>query len=213
MNTPTPVATDLGDREQWRELQPFGYRLAQLDAQALLRLRRGGDRAGAVARVPSGALVSRTVVAAGPADTTDRTVTARDFLQWLADPAAPAPIGKDAAWRGALPPALGWRHVDDIPEAVIADLVRQGARLHVEAASRDLAGRAANDLLDLAVLTVTGAGKTVELTNRSLSAVMSMGFLPVRGHVVVAVSGRWTRLAAPYGSVFAEQAGPLNLLG
>jgi hypothetical protein len=34
-----------------------------------------------------------------------------------------------------------------------------------------------------------------------------MGFLPRGSHVAVDTSGRWTRVAAEYGSVYAERPG------
>jgi hypothetical protein len=34
-----------------------------------------------------------------------------------------------------------------------------------------------------------------------------MGFLPRGSHVHVDVSGRWTRVAAAYGTVYAERPG------
>ena len=65
----------------------------------------------------------------------------------------------------------------------------------------------ADALLDSVVLTVTGAGHTVEITLRTLSALTRLGFLPRDSHAAIDVAGRWIRVAAAYGSVYAERPG------
>jgi hypothetical protein len=44
-----------------------------------------------------------------------------------------------------------------------------------------------------------------------VSALTRMGFLPRGSHAAVDIAGRWLRVAAEYGSVFAERGG-LNIL-
>ena len=76
-----------------------------------------------------------------------------------------------------------------------------------------MGARAADTLLDHPVLTVSDGTSTAEVTNRSLSALVAMGFLPVDGHVVVSINRGWTRIAAEFGSTYVEPSrGGLSLL-
>lgn len=52
----------------------------------------------------------------------------------------------------------------------------------------------------------TDTALVARITNRSLSALVSMAFLPSGGAASVAVAGRWTRVAAAFGSVWTEDA-------
>ena len=62
------------------------------------------------------------------------------------------------------------------------------------------------------MLTVTDdAGHRADVTLRALSATNRMGFLARDGEIGVDVAGRWLRVAAPYGSVFAERRPGLAL--
>ncbi len=54
---------------------------------------------------------------------------------------------------------------------------------------------------------LAGAPAAVEVNLRTLSAVTRMGFLPPDSHVALDVCGRWLRVAAPYGSVYAQRPG------
>ena len=107
----------------------------------------------------------------------------------------------------------GWHRVDRIPDTEIRPLVRAGALTLKDAAEREgVPGAQPRDavaqaLLDSIVLTVTDETTTVELSLRTLSAVTRLGFLPRGSYVAVDVAGRWVRVAAAYGSVFAERAG------
>jgi hypothetical protein len=100
----------------------------------------------------------------------------------------------------------------------VRDLVRAGALTLKQAADREgiPAGQpraeVADALLDSIVLTVTtddhaGPALTAEVNLRALSALTRMGFVARDSHVAVDVAGRWTRVAAAYGSVFLERAG------
>jgi hypothetical protein len=57
------------------------------------------------------------------------------------------------------------------------------------------------------VLTATEGRLHAEVTLRTVSALTRMGFLPRDSHVAIDVCGRWSRLAAEYGSVYAERPG------
>lgn len=202
------------------DFAPLIRRVARLDPAAAVRVRRHDDRVAVYVALPSAALVGRTISvgsgSSGAPDVlearVDRTIRAGDLLRWLvADQVEPA--GADAAWSGALPPSRGWRRVDTVPAAVVRGLVRQGADAHRQVAAAALSARAAQTLLETPVLTITGAGLRAELSNRELAALISMAFLPEDGTVVVARNGRWTRAAAQFGSVFAEDPrGGLTLL-
>lgn len=200
------------DRDELIEMAPLVRRVARLEPATAVRLRRHGDRLSLLARLPSGALIGRTVATAA-GQPLDRTVRCGLLLQWLDGEHAPAPEAMDAAWSGACPPVHGWQRVDSVPAHVARGLVRKGAEVHQQAADLALGGRAAQTLLQTPVLTVAGAGLSAPLSNRELSAIISMGFLPVDGEIVVARSGRWTRAAARFGSAFSEDVrGGLNLL-
>jgi hypothetical protein len=59
------------------------------------------------------------------------------------------------------------------------------------------------------VLTVTGGdgGDRIEITLRQLSALARMGFLARDSYLAIDMAPRWIRLAATYGSVYAERKG------
>lgn len=139
------------------------------------------------------------------------------------------PERRDGDWRGALPPAHGWTVLDTVPEPVVSALVADGITAHRQVERLALGASAAQQLLDQSVLTVSSSQHTsssrhtssggltsgrrqtdralvAQLTNRSLSALVAMAFLPPGGSATVAVSGRWTRVAAAFGSVWAENA-------
>jgi hypothetical protein len=143
----------------------------------------------------------------------DITVVAAELLAWLEQERPDPPVRCDEQWRGALPPAAGWRRVDTVPDAVVRNLVRTGALALKDAAAREGVPGAqpraevADALLDAVVLTLDDErGARAEVTLRSISALTRMGFLPRESHVAVDVFGRWTRVAAAYGSVYAERA-------
>jgi len=202
------------DRPALVELAPVLRRAADLDAGALARLRLGDGSATVLARLPFGVLVSRTV--AGPPRTAplDVTVGAADGLAWIEGTQPEAPASRDVDWRGGVPPATGWTRIDHVPDDVIRRLVRSGALALKDAAEREGVPGAqpraevADALLDSVVLTVSDdAGSAVEITLRTVSALTRMGFLPRGGTAAVDVLGRWTRLAAGYGSVLVERPG------
>jgi hypothetical protein len=92
---------------------------------------------------------------------------------------------------------------------VVARLVRAGAATLKALGGQGDAGLS-ESLLDHEALAVTGAGRTVALPLRVLSAAWRMGFLgdlspaAAEGSVVVSASGSWVRLAAPYGSAYHQ---------
>jgi hypothetical protein len=229
------VSTGLDDavREVLVELAPVARRALALDPSALARLRLGPGAATILARLPFDVLVSRTIALPAEAqDTddsahgspnggardaagliTDATVRADELIAWLDGGRESAPQQRDAQWRTGLPPQAGWRRIETVPDDIVRGLVRQGALALKDA--QDTVGThpsqaAADALLDSVVLTVShpdDAGLTAGVALRTLSALTRMGFLPRGSHINVDVAGRWTRVAAAYGTVYAEAAG------
>jgi hypothetical protein len=196
------------DRADWLELVPMVTRIARIDATTAVRLIDADDgRRTALARLPSGGLVARTIASSPAAERSDVTARADQLEHWLIDADGEPPARADSSWRGARPPQSGWEVIDRVPATVVVELVRAGAQAHVDAADQGLGARAVDTLLDTPVLTVTDGTRTAAVTNRSLSALVAMGFLPADGYVVVSVSRGWTRIAGEFGSAYAEPVG------
>jgi hypothetical protein len=201
-------ASDGGD------LAAFLARAAALDPAVLVRLRGGAGRVTAHARLPFGVPVSRTV--GGSIEPDDVTVAAAALLPLLeggGDVLLPA--GRDTEWRSALPPAVGWTRLDEVPGEVVRSLVRAGAAA-LRAVPAGAAASAGESLLDHESLTVSGAGRTAVVPLRALTAVARMGFLGEPGVAADAVAvaagaGGWVRLAAPYGSAYHRATPTLGL--
>lgn len=208
------VAQFLGVCAALSEQTPLLRRVIDLDPACLARVRLDSDTAAVFARLPFGVLVARTV-AAHTGQRLDRSMLARELLSWLEGESADRPAPRDGDWRGALPPTVGWRRVDTVPDDVVRDLVRKGAAALQDAAAREGVPDAqprseiADALLDSIVLTVTAdsAADRAQLTLGSLSALTRMGFLARGSHAHIDVNGRWARVAAAYGTVFAEGEG------
>lgn len=208
-------------RDLLDEIAPALRRAVTLDASALVRVRSDGHTVTALLRLPFDVLVARTLRAEqGPLDS---TVRAAELLAWLDGVRPEAPSPRDVDWRAGVPPARGWRHVETVPDDVLRPLVRAGALALRDAAAREGVPGAqpraevADALLDAVVLTASSdesdAAATAQVTLRTVSALLRMGFLPRGGRVHIDVAGRWTRLAAEYGSVFAERPGSGLRLG
>jgi hypothetical protein len=199
------------------ELAPLLRRAVSLDANALVRVRIVDDAVSALVRLPFGVLVGRRIPAAGPV-AHDGAYGAGALLDWL-DGAATPPAGRDADWRGGIPPTTGWQRVETVPEDVIRGLVRAGAATLSEAAVREghpgaePRAEVADALLDSVVLTVSADASgpaqraPIEINLRLLSALVRMGFLAEGSHLAIDSAGRWIRLAASYGSAYAERPG------
>jgi hypothetical protein len=184
------------------DLAAFLSRVARLDPAALVRLRGSGGATTAYVRLPFGVLVSRSArTQAAPADATVRAAALVAAVE-AAGPEAVAvlPSRQDAGWRGELPPLTGWQQLDRVPTDVVARLVRAGAAALQALGPRGSA--AGESLLDHEALTVAGAGRTVVLPLRVLSAVWRMGFLGAPG-----VGGEDTAGTARAGGDAAGTAG------
>ncbi|WP_330232559.1 hypothetical protein OHA40_08740 [Nocardia sp. NBC_00508] len=211
----------VSDPAERENLATFLTRAARLDPAAVVRLHRRGERYVA-AWVATGfeALAVRAVVAELSVD--DVTVGADLVLAGLGS-GGPIDLGysMDSAWRGALPPADGFAHVDDVPARTLVELAEQGARLAKEHGSSH--GPPAS-LLDQAVLTVSGAGTQVQVPMRVVFALTAMDFIPHSGEkadprripsaeiVRVRATRTWLRLDARYGSVARRIGGGIPLV-
>jgi hypothetical protein len=196
------------------DLAVFADRAQRLDAAAVIRLRtRADDLIGAWVATGFDALAVRVV--AGRVRPPDVTCSADRLVSGLraADDTGFYDFGysMDSAWRTALPPESGFVHVDDVPEAVLADLARSGAELAREHEGPQ--GPPAS-LLDQDVLEVSGAGIEVSVPMRVLLALAAMRFMSDAEDGVVRVRALpgWLRLDARYGSVFRRRGDPVLLL-
>jgi hypothetical protein len=195
----------------------FLARLTRLDAAALVRLRPAEAGHTALwARLPWEALVTRSVPGGPPEDV---TVRAADLLTELVRGGAALPARRDELWRWPLPPARS-EVLERIPAGEIRE-IGAAAEGTVRAAARDgVGGRAVGDravrdaLLDHVAILVTPQlpGEPVKVPQRLVQAVVRMGFLgraEATGTVRVLRAGRWTGLAAAYGTAWLRPAGGL----
>jgi hypothetical protein len=193
------------------ELAPLLRRAVALDPAGVVRLRIQPDGATALVRLPFAVLAGRRISGQfGAAH--DGSYRAAELLGWI-DGDRELPAGSGDEWRATVPPESGWRRVEVIPDDVVRGLVRQGALTLKQAAEREgIPGaqpraEVADALLDSVVLTATNEADRVEVSLRSLSALVRMGFLARGSHLAVDITGRWVRLTASYGSVYAEREG------
>jgi hypothetical protein len=198
-------------------LLPLARRVAALDRSCVLRIRLDADTVAGYARLPFGVLVGRTVQVSWSGSPIDCAAWSGDLVNWLDGDAGQPPVRRDLEWRGALPPVTGWRRVERVPSSIVRDVVRKGALTFREAAEREgvQLGRrgvqpraeVADALLDSVVLTAVDGSARAEVSLRTVSALTRMGFLPEGSHVAIDLCGRWSRVAAEYGSVYAERPG------
>jgi hypothetical protein len=189
---------------------PMLHRAHQMDAGTLARVEVRAGTGTVLLRLPFDVLVSRAVAVPERTGTFNATARAGDLLGWLEGTLAGPLQRRDTEWRGGRPPLQGWRRVDTVPEQVVRDLVQQGKRT-LDAATGSRPPRAlTNALLDTVVLTVSAEDQPdVPVTLRSLTALVRMGFVPPGSHVAVDTAGRWQRVAARFGSAYAERADSL----
>jgi hypothetical protein len=191
-------------------LVPLARRLGALDPRGVLRIKMGDGTAACYAQLPFGVLVGRTVRSGWDGPAIDCAVGANDLVSWLDGGVGGPPSRRDLEWRGAVPPVAGWQRIERIPGEVVRDVVRKGASTFREAAGdrgTQPPAEVADALLDSVVLTATDGALRAEITLRAVSALTRMGFLSRGSHAAIDVCGRWSRVAAEYGSVYAERPG------
>jgi hypothetical protein len=209
----------LGDAAHRKDLATFVERALRLDDAAVIRLRA---RAGGLltAWVATGFDVLASRVVAGTVRPDDLSIGADELARGLSamdasgyvDPGFPM----DSAWRGALPPATGFKHIDDVPARVMLDLAQRGAALAKEHSSSH--GPPVS-LLDQEVVRVSSADVTVGVPMRCVFALTAMGFLPqspddVEADEIVRVRilPSWLRIDARFGSVYRRRGDPALVL-
>lgn len=196
----------LAEIDQLRDFGPLAERANSVAEGAMIRFRSAADTIAGFVRLPFEVLAGRTIVATG--DPSDVTVAATDFLAWL--DGGPEPARKDAHWLSPLPPRAGWQRIEVVPDSAVREVVRSGALLAHDTASRS--GQQA--LLDSIVLTVQSGDQRIEVPLGPLSALTRMGFLPRGGEVALDTAPGWLRVAAQYGSTFLSTgSNQLGLLG
>lgn len=211
---------EVADPAERENLATFLSRAVRLDPAAVVRLRRRRERY-VSAWVATGfeALAVRTVVAELGVD--DVTVGADLVLAGLPS-GRPIDLGysMDSAWRGALPPDVGFEHIDDVPARTLVELAEQGAALAKEHGSSHGPPAA---LLDQTVLTVSAGEVQVRVPMRVVFALTAMDFIPHSGDkadprrippteiVRVRATKAWLRLDARYGSVARRLGGAILL--
>ena len=204
----------IADAAEREDLANFVGRAVRLSSSAIVRLRAYEDgTVGVWASTGFDVIVARSV--RGAMNPSDTTVKARELLTALvvvrADTVDPG-RAIDSEWRAALPPNSGFVHVDDVPAAVLTELVEQGVAVAREQPAPH--GGPSNDLLDQEVLTVSGGGEELPVALCCLFALSGMGFVgegeqePVR----VRATRGWLRLDARYGSVLRRRHPQVPLL-
>ncbi|MGB3696437.1 MAG: hypothetical protein WBA05_03290 [Gordonia sp. (in: high G+C Gram-positive bacteria)] len=208
------------------DLTAFLERARRVDDSGVLRARQRPDgRVGLWIRTGFDILATRSVFG---------TVTPDDVVCDIAAMTSgltgdgPIPLGfaLPGAWQGALPPADGFTHLDDVPARELIDLSRKGVDV-----ARNESGPLgpASSLLDQAVLEVSGHGAddVAKVSMRAVFALTAMGFVrDGAGHEItedspidriaadepvrVRVSSSWVRVDARFGSVYQRRA-VLNL--
>jgi hypothetical protein len=207
------------DADERDDLGAFVARAVRLDSQALIRLRNraphGGARIDVWAATPFDALSTRSV--GGQVEPADMTVSGNELLAALTvaggpvmDPGTP----RDLLWRSELPPAEGWKWVDDLPASVVGEVTERG--IGVARANAGPKGTPPAALLDQEVFTVSGAGFDVKVPLRCLFVLSGMGFLvtsPAESEIVrVCATESWLRLDSRFGAVVRRRHALLPLL-
>lgn len=153
---------------------------------------------------PFGVTAARRIK--GVAGRDGATVGAADLLAALTAGSAEVGPARDANWPGSLPPAGGFTLVDDIPVRVVRQLADQG-----QALARQFSGPLGppSSLMDQEVISMEDNGLSAKIQMRTIFTCTSLGLIPgfaapddVPRHLRVSVNGRWTRVDAPYGSVY-----------
>lgn len=211
----------VADPAERENLATFLNHALRLDEAAPVRLRRRDDRH-VSAWVSTGfeTLAVRTVQAEfGVADMT----VGADLVRAGLGAGGPIDLGysMDSAWRGALPPAEGFVHIDDVPARTLVELAERGVALAKEHGGKH--GPPAG-LLDQTVLTVSAGETEVEVPMRVVFALTAMDFIPHSGEraeshriaageiVRVRATPVWLRIDARYGSVARRRGGSIPLL-
>lgn len=211
------LGADAGDAHR-TDLAAFVDRALRLDDAAIIRFRtRSPGLLSAWVATGFDVLASRVVV--GEARPGDLSVGAEALARGLSAMDASGYVdpgyAMDSAWRGALPPEVGFTHLEDIPARVMLDLAQRGAQL---AKQHSGSHGPPVSLLDQEVIQVSAADVQVGLPMRCVFALTAMGFLPQSPAAAdelirVRILPTWLRLDARFGSVYRRRGDPALLLG
>lgn len=216
-----------GDR---RDTAAFLARAVRVDDSGVIRLKQRSDGAvGLWVRTGFDVLATRSVF--GTVEPADVVGDAGALAAALADAGTsdtsdePYSVGfaLPAAWRGALPAASGYLHLDDVPARELIALARKGTQV-----ARDESGALgpASSLLDQEVIEVSAEDtpdRRAGITMRAVFALTAMGFVrdaqgreisedsPVEAiaagePVRVRSSAAWIRVDARFGSVYQRRS-------
>ncbi|EGD55582.1 hypothetical protein [Gordonia neofelifaecis] len=212
------------------DVTAFLERARRVDDSGVLRAQQRTDgRVGLWIRTGFDILATRSVFGAvTPSD------VVCDIAAMSASVAGDGPVSLGfalpGAWQGALPPADGFDHLDDVPARELVELARKGADV---ARTDSGALGPASSLLDQTVIEVRGHGRDGEgsdvakVSMRAVFALTAMGFVrDAAGHEITAdspidriaasepvrvrVSSSWVRVDARFGSVYQRRS-VLNL--
>ncbi|ANI40977.1 hypothetical protein [Mycolicibacterium vaccae] len=217
---------EAGSRAARQDLATFAERVLRLDEAGIVRLRRRDDES-VVAWAATGFDVLASRVVTGRIAPADLCAGADALVNALRDVTADGYVdpgfSMDSAWRGVLPPAAGFVHLDDVPARVVLDLAQRGSSLAKEHSG---AHGPPPSLLDQEVVAVSSAQGSVGVPMRCVFALTAMGFLPqspagdrfapesVRPDEVVRVrtTATWLRVDARFGSVYRRRGDPAVVL-
>lgn len=199
------------------DLGAFVARAVRMEEQAVIRLRQrpGMDRLDVWSATPFDALCTRSV--SGDVEPGDVSVSGNELLAALTvsgKPVMDPGPARDLLWRSELPPAEGWRRVDDLPAKVVGEVAEQGVGVARENVGPK--GTPPASLMDQEVFTVSGAGLEVKVPLRCLFVLTGMGFLlsePPEDEIVrVSATDSWLRLDSRFGAVVRRRHALLPLL-
>lgn len=199
------------------DVAEFAKRLSTTEPDAVVRVVARGTKVACFAVTPFDVVVMRAATLRQPVDCdvvveagtlAARAASARDDVVELPPP-VPA-----LRWAGPLPPDSGWQRVATMSIGEARELVERGIdefRARVESMNETDRSRAA---LESVAADVWEREATSRVRVRLLHAAMAYGFLgPAgqNGEMPVYVSGVWTRVDAPYGTVLGREGSALDL--
>lgn len=180
-------------------------RAVGLDATASARFRQlDPDTVDVFVTTPFTVMASRRVLGAASRD--GAAVGASDLMEALRAGTADIGPARDASWPGSLPPVGGFTLVDALPTHVVRTLADQG-----QALARQFSGPLGppSSLMNQEVISVDGHGRQATVPMRMVFTCTSLGLIPgfdapeeIPRHLRVSTNGRWTRIDAPFGSVY-----------
>lgn len=180
-------------------------RATDLDASASVRFRvLDGGSIDCFVTTPFDTTAARRIT--GRVSRDGAVVAAGDLVRALQTSSTTVGPPRDPNWPGALPPAGGFTELDTLPVQVVRELADAGSAL-----ARQFSGPLGppSSLMNQTVITVDGAGRSVEIPMRMVFTCTALGLIPgftagmdVPRHLRVAAAGRWVRIDAPFGSVY-----------